>query len=341
MERKYLKDLVMLPSLSGYEFMTKQYIERTYGKDLIVRADSIGNQYLMLAEKDPGKPTIMISAHIDEIGYVLTHKNSDGLWEFRRRGGIDLKVTEGQVIDCWPDPINRPDWKVQGIIGKVPIHLEDPEARKKADTIHDLLIDFGDQEGPEIGSPCLPVKHWTELGSDLISAPGLDDKAGCAVILDVMMQMKSLLVKLDYNLVGVLMVQEEVGLRGANIAASKIDPDISIDLDVSFATDEGRSIKEIPAGSVKLGAGPILSYGPDKDFRLMKELASLGVKIQETVTSAGGTNTSAIQLNSRNAKTALISIPQRNMHTPVEVCSWSDLEACSDLLFKYLRKYRV
>jgi endoglucanase len=125
------------------------------------------------------------------------------------------------------------------------------------------------------------------------------------------------------------------------VAAAKIDPNVSIDLDVSFATDEGRSIKEIPAGSVKLGSGPILSYGPDKDFGLMKELAGLGVKIQETVTGAGGTNTSAIQLNSRNVKTALISIPQRNMHTPVEVCSWSDLEACSDLLFKYLRKYRV
>ena len=137
------------------------------------------------------------------------------------------------------------------------------------------------------------------------------------------------------------MVQEEVGLRGAKIAASRVDPDISIDLDVSFATDEGRSIKEIPAGSIKLGSGPILSYGPDKDYGLMKDLAGLGVKVQETVTSAGGTNTSAIQLNSRNVKTALISIPQRNMHTPVEVCSWSDLEACSDLLFKYLRKYRV
>jgi endoglucanase len=339
MERKCLKELVMLPSLSGYEFMTESYIKETYGKDLIVRADSIGNQYLMLAEKDPGKPTIMISAHIDEIGYVLTHKNTDGLWEFGRRGGIDLKVTEGQVIECWPDPLKRPDWKIQGVIGKVPIHLEESEERKTADTIYDLLIDFGGQPGPEIGSPCLPVKHWTELGPDLVSAPGLDDKAGCAVVLDVMMQMKD--IKLDYNLIGVLMVQEEVGLRGAKVAAAKIDPNVSIDLDVSFATDEGRNIKEIPAGSVKLGSGPILSYGPDKDFGLMKELAGLGVKIQETVTGSGGTNTSAIQLNSRNVKTALISIPQRNMHTPVEVCSWSDLEACSDLLFKYLRKYRV
>jgi endoglucanase len=339
MERKCLKELVMLPSLSGYEFMTESYIKETYGKDLIVRADSIGNQYLMLAEKDPDKPTIMISAHVDEIGYVLTHKNTDGLWEFGRRGGVDLKVTEGQVIECWPDPLKRPDWKIQGVIGKVPIHLEESEERKTADTIYDLLIDFGGQPGPEIGSPCLPVKHWTELGPDLVSAPGLDDKAGCAVVLDVMMQMKD--IKLDYNLIGVLMVQEEVGLRGAKVAAAKIDPNVSIDLDVSFATDEGRSIKEIPAGSVKLGSGPILSYGPDKDFGLMKELAGLGVKIQETVTGAGGTNTSAIQLNSRNVKTALISIPQRNMHTPVEVCSWSDLEACSDLLFKYLRKYRV
>ena len=338
MERKYLKDLVMLPSLSGYEFMTEKYIRETYGKDLIVRSDQIGHQYLMISEKDPDKPTIMISAHIDEIGYVLTHKNSNGLWEFSRRGGIDLKVTEGQVVECWPDPL-RPDWKIQGVIGKVPIHLEEPEARKQADTIYDLLIDFGEQTGPEIGSPCLPVKHWTELGPDLISAPGLDDKAGCAIVLDIMMQMKN--IKLDYNLIGVLMVQEEVGLRGAKVAAAKIDPDISIDLDVSFAVDEGRSIKEIPSGSVKLGAGPILSYGPDKDFVLMKELSKLGVKVQETVTSAGGTNTSAIQLNSRNVKTALVSIPQRNMHTPVEVCSWSDLESCSDLLFKYLKKYRV
>lgn len=176
MERKCLKDLIMLPSLSGYEFMTKSYIEETYGKDLIVRSDHIGNQYLLLTEKDPEKPTIMISAHIDEIGYVLTHKNSDGLWEFGRRGGIDLKVTEGQVIECWPDPINKPYWVIRGVIGKVPIHLEEPESRKKADTIHDLLIDFGGQEGPEIGSPCLPVKHWTELGPDLISAPVLTIK---------------------------------------------------------------------------------------------------------------------------------------------------------------------
>ena len=330
----------MLPSLSGFEFMTESYIQDTYGKDFVIRTDQIGNQYLWLTEKDPNKPTIMISAHIDEIGYVLTGKTPDGLWSFGRRGGIDLKVTEGQVVECWPDPIGNPGWTVKGVIGKTPIHLEEPESRKSVDQLDSLKIDFGGVEGPTIGCPVLPVKHWTELGPDLVSAPGLDDKAGVAVVLDVLKQLRRVS-DLTYNLVGVLMVQEEVGLRGATIAAARVNPEISIDLDVSFAADEGRSIKNLPAGSVKLAEGPLLSYGPDKDYRLMKKLAGLGVKVQECVTAAGGTNTSAIQLNSKNAKTALISIPQRNMHTPVEIVSWSDLESCSELLVKYLLEYRA
>ena len=349
MERSVLRELVMLPTPSGFEFLASQKLKEITGNPEI-SCDPLGNYYIWCAPKSNGnKPKIMISAHLDEIGAVITGETSEGLWRIGRRGGIDPKVLEGQVVWCYPDPIGKPDVKITGVIGKTAIHLEEQEARKKADELTDIYVDFGilqDSEKPCIGAPVVPEKHYIDLPGDFVCAPGLDDKAGIWVVLDVLDKIQEHIRNdrkgkpLDYDLVFVLCSQEEVGLRGANVAAQRIKPDISIDLDVSFAVDEGRGGNKIPAGSVKLGGGPLLSYGPDKDFRLMKELSGFSDKFQEQATSAGGTNTSILQLNSGGCKAALVSIPQRNMHTPVEICSWDDIEGCSKMIIGYLKNLK-
>ena len=343
MEKSVLKDLVMLPSPSGFEFMAENYIRSLeFTKEYIFEKDNIGNLYFWhrRSEEEETLPTekVMISAHLDEIGLTILSKTSDNLYRVGEIGGIDRKVLEGQRVWCYPDPIGNPKKVLKGVIGKTPIHLEKRKERDKVEEIEDIMVDFGElpfADEPGIGSPIVIEKHFTDLPGGLFAAPGLDDKAGIWVVLDLMDRLKD--TELSCDLVFVLMAQEETGLRGATIAARRVNPTVSIDLDVSFALDEGRPETYLPKETIKLGDGPILVYGPDKDYGLMKELKSLAPRVQESVSVSGGTNTWTIQLNSDDCKTALVSIPQRNMHTPVEVCAWKDLEACSDMIFNYIK----
>lgn len=332
MGKDLLKKLVMCPSPSGFEFMAHSIVsEELSGIAHRIWTDGIGNQYITLSEPVGTKPTVMLSAHLDEIGLQLAAEH-DGTWKVGRLGGIDPKTLVGSIVRVYTDPSDPGlPWK-PGVIGKKAIHLETPEEREKATKLKDLEVDFGGISGLSVGMPVVPDRVFTELGEDLVAAPGLDDKAGCAVVIDVLKRLAG--VELPVNLVAVLCAQEETGLRGAKIAAKALNPDYSIDLDVSFAGQRG----ELP-GEIKVGNGPIVMFGPDKDYHMSHALDSSSVPHQTEVSRAGGTNTAAIQENALDCRCALISIPEKSMHTAVEIVSMKDLEDCVLLILEYLNTF--
>ena len=339
MERKFLKTLVESASPSGFEFMALPVIQDVANKKgWILETDSIHNVYLRkpaTTTKTGPAQTVMISAHLDEIGMILSSPGKSGLWHFERLGGIDPKTLAGQKVRCYPDPLGDPKRYISGVVGKKAIHLETREERGKSPEIYDHVIDFGGITGLKPGLPVVPDKQWTDLGQDLFSAPGLDDKAGVWVVLEILDKVR---VPEDVELVCVLASQEETGLRGAKVAVQAVKPWLSIDIDVTHATDDGRSTDDYPF-EYKIGSGPILCYGPDNDYEIMSKLDSSKISHQTGAKEPGGTNTSAIQIWG-SCKTVLVSIPQRNMHTPVEICSWRDLEGTARIIIEYIEKLK-
>lgn len=338
MERKFLKTLVEAASPSGFEFMALPVIrEIANQKGWTLETDNIGNIYLRKpSEQSKPKNTprmVMVAAHLDEIGMILSAPGKSGLWHFERLGGIDPKTLAGQKVRCYQDPLGNPGDYISGVIGKKAIHLETSKERENVPELYEYAIDFGGITGLKPGLPVVPEKLWTDLGQDLFSAPGLDDKAGVWVALEVLDKVR---VPKGTELVCVLTAQEETGLRGARVAAQAVKPWLSIDIDVTHATDDGHEANDYPF-EYKIGSGPVLYYGPDNDYEVISKLDNSKISHQTGAKMPGGTNTSAIQIWG-SCKTALVSIPQRNMHTPVEICSWRDLEGSARIIIEYIEK---
>lgn len=341
MEEKFLEDLLKSCSLSGYEGpglrVFKEYCEKWGGS--LVYTDKIGNTGYGDLRRGGGDDLIMLSAHIDEIGYQVVHVTDSGMLTLSKIGGPDLKVMLGSEVWVGPN-------KVPGVIGKIPIHLE--EDRKSLSLkISDLLVDVGaeskeevEEMGIRIGNRVGFLPNYKKLGPNRIMSKGLDDKIGVYIVAEATKRLLG-----SYSLTGVVGVattQEEEGLRGATICSKNINPDISIDIDVTFATDEGRSgINVLEKGDIKLGKGPVIMCGPDKSERLVDIMYGIAKKhkipYQLGVSRSGGTNTCVIQEEARDCETALLSIPNRNMHTGVEVCDMRDVQAAIDLLVETVK----
>lgn len=239
---------------------------------------------------------------------------------------------------------------IKGVIGKKPIHVEyDDNSKNELIPIEDLLVDIGAEtkdEALEIIEPgsrvVFEANYIERLGKNRFASKGLDDKIGVFIVAEVLRNLAHTYTDLfdDYTFYGVANTQEEVGLRGAMVTSKRINPDVSIDIDVTFATDEGRGIKPESYGDIKLGKGPVIISGPDKSWELRKRMIDVAeletIPYQLAASYAGGTNTSAIQEGAMDCETILISIPQRNMHTQVEVCDYRDIEGAINLIYKTL-----
>jgi endoglucanase len=327
---------------SGHEGELREVIKGIFGS---TETDQIGNIYFGDLSKNPESSciTIMLSAHIDEVGFMVSSVTAQGFLKIVSAGGIDPKVLQGSTVKV----LGKNGSWIPGVIGKAPIHTERGPEREKAPGMSDLLVDIGVASKKEalglvrIGAYGVPDSTPNlEFGpkKDMIVSRGLDDKAGIYVVIRAVQELKEALKGTSARIIGVGCVQEEAGLRGAGLAVQKVRPDVSIDLDVTFASDEGRSqVKEEVYGDVGLGSGPVICYGGDKTESLVElirgkaEMPELGLSYQEIATRPGGTNTSKIQTG-WPCKTALLSIPLRNMHTQTEIVSWSDLEQTVTLL---------
>ncbi|MDD5728108.1 MAG: M42 family metallopeptidase, partial [Victivallales bacterium] len=299
-----------------------------------VETDVLGNTIGIL---NPGAAyTVMLAGHYDEIGFQVVYIDDGGLIYFRPNGGIDKLTVPGTEVE-----IAAADGKVPGVIGKKPIHLLKPAERDQAVELADMWIDIGaeDKKAAEkliqIGDPVAVKPNFQLIGKNRVMSKGLDDRIGAFVVAETMRALSRR--KLNVAVYGVGTVQEELGLRGATTSCYGIDPHVGFAIDVGFATD----IPDIPhklLGEIKLGKGPELNRSADNNVVLGKMLRRIAEKhkipYQEAAShrASGGTDTAQMQMTRAGVATALLSIPNRYMHTPVEVCDLRDAKGAVELL---------
>ena len=267
---------------------------------------------------------------------MVKHVTDEGFLYFAAVGGVDLAVLPGSKLTVWG--ANGP---VDAVIGRKPIHLMKPEERNggKLD-VGDLWIDIGAKDKAaalaqvQVGDVATYALGVSRLGDDLIAGPGLDDKVGAFVVMEALRLCHERRGELKVGLFSVATVAEEIGLRGATTSAYGIDPQVGIAVDVTHATDNPGADKKLH-GDVKIGGGPVISVGPNTNPKVGQMLlAAAGDRPvqRQAAPAATGTDANAMQLNRAGMATGLIGLPNRYMHTPVELCSLTDLENSAALL---------
>jgi len=338
----FLNILTDTPSPSGFETPVQKLIrERLENIADDVRTDVHGN---VISVINPGADLrVMLAGHCDEIGFMVQHVTDSpprGYVYFSAIGGIDPAIVAGQrvVIHSAKGPVN-------GVVGRKPIHMMEKEERGKPEKLHKLWIDIGAKDEKDalksiaIGDPITFDVGLRQLKNNLLAARGFDDRIGAFVVVETMKRLKGK--KLDVAVYGVSTVQEEIGLRGARTSAFGIDPHVGIAVDVGFASDYPSADKK-RIGDVKVGKGPILNRGANINpvvGRMLVDVAG-AKKIPYQMTGsprATGTDANVMQINRAGAATALVSVPNRYMHTPVEVVSKDDVDNCIKLLAEFCR----
>jgi endoglucanase len=334
----FLKALLEAPSPSGYEQPAAK-LWRDYVKDSVdeLIPDVHGNSIAIINPKAEFK--IMLAGHIDEIGLIITHIDEKGYIYTAQIGGMDPALLVGQRVKIMTDK-----GPILGVIGRKAIHQMQPDERKKGVEMENIWVDIGAENKKEaekrvqVGDPIVVDVECRTLNGDKIVSRAMDDKAGAFVVAEVLKSLEKK--KLNVCVVGVATVQEEVGLRGATTSSYRVHPDAGIAIDVTFASDHPETDPK-KLGTVKLGKGPVLHRGPNINPVMEKEFFKVAKakKIPYQLTAearATGTDANAIQLCRGGTATALISVPNRYMHTPVEVISLKDLDGCVKLITEFL-----
>ena len=333
----FLKRILTTPSVTGFEEPV-QGVVRDYVASFAdsVRTDIHGN---VIAARNSDAPfRVMLAGHCDQIGLIVNYIDKEGFIYVLTVGGWDIQNLVGVRVKIWSG--NGP---IDGIIGKKPIHLMDDEDRKKVPKIRDIWIDIGAKDQEEaaqmvsVGDPITVELEYRDLRNNMIAAPATDDKAGVWVVMEALRRMDA--AKLNVGVFAVSTVQEEIGVRGAITSAFGIDPHVGIATDVTFATD-CPTVEKKENGDVKLGGGPVLTRGPNITTKLANALVEVAKQheIPVQIVAEGkvtGTDARAIQVNRSGVATALISIPNRYMHTPVEMISLLDIDHAADLMARY------
>ncbi|MBS4536259.1 M42 family metallopeptidase [Clostridium sp. D2Q-14] len=331
-----LKRLTEASGVSGNEKEVRDIIIdeiKDYVDDYEI--DKIGNIIVHKKGMKNG-PKLLLAAHMDEVGLMVSDIKDSGLIKFITVGGIDKRVLVSKRVNIGKN-------KIPGVIGAKPIHLQKPDERKKALDLKQLYIDIGTYSKEEteklikIGDYITFDSDYVEFGDNLIKAKALDDRVGCSILIKLLQS------DIEYDLYASFTVMEEVGLRGAGPAAFKVNPDISIILEGTTCADLSDIDEHLKA--TKLGDGPAISL-IDKTTYFDKELRKLLVNVakenninfQYRKTSVGGNDSGSIHLLKEGSKTIAISVPCRNIHSPINVMNKLDYEDTSKLLELYLRK---
>ena len=330
----FLKAIQETPSPSGFEQPVQRIIRKRM-KPFAERIETDVHGNVIAALNPQGAPRVMLAGHCDQIGMMVQYLDDNGYIFFTQIGGIDPTVVPGSRV-----VIHTKHGPVDGVIGRRPIHVLKPEERGGKVELRELWVDIGAKNKKEaaqvvnIGDPITFRLGLVHLGNDLVASPALDNKCGTFVVMEALRLCS--IKKIKCALFAVSTVQEEIGLRGATTACFGLDPQVGIAVDVTHATDYPDIDKRVN-GEIKTGAGPTIVTGPNINPPLEKLLVTTAKakRIAHQMEAApGGTRTdaSAIQLNRSGVATALVGIPNRYMHTPVEVVSLGDLEAAAKLV---------
>jgi len=335
----FLEELLSVPSPSGFEQPAQKVIRKYLaGAADEVKTDVHGN---VIAALNTGARTrVMLAGHVDEIGLMVTQITDKGYIYFSSIGGVDPSLVPGQRVH-----VHTVKGDILGVVGKKPIHHMDEEDRKRVPKMRDLWIDIGARDKKEaekhvaVGD-CVTMAHGFErLLNGLVAARGFDDRIGAFVVAETLRALAGK--KLPVAVYAVSTVQEEIGLRGARTSAYGIDPHAGIAVDVGFATDFPDADQRT-YGEIYVGKGPIIARGANINPVLGKLIETTARKNKIPVQIAGepratGTDANAIQINRAGAAAALVSVPNRYMHTPVEVLSLDDTENAVKLLAETMR----
>ena len=340
---EFLQQLVAAPSPSGYE-QPAQRIFRSYIAPFCqVTSDVIGNVFGVIEGAGENRPRVMLVGHSDEIGLQVRYLDDNGFIYFSAIGGVDPHITPGLRVH-----VHTASGTLNGVIGKRPIHLIEPKERDTVTKLDAQYIDIGVADKKEaqalvrVGDPITFAVSLERLSGDRVTSRGFDDKAGSFVVAEVLRRVAALPARLAIDLYGVSSVQEEVGLRGGSTSSYSVNPDIGICVEVDFATDQ-PDVDKKHNGEVGLGKGPILPRGCNINPALFDLLSSTAEKenipVQYTgIARATGTDANVMQISRGGVATALVKLPLRYMHTPVETLSLSDLEGAIDLIVATLAR---
>ena len=335
--KTFFQRILETPSPSGYEQPVQRLVrEYVSGFADEVTTDLHGN---VIACCNPGaKLRVMFAGHADQIGLLVTHINDEGFIYTNTIGGWDPQQLIGQRMTIY-----SADGPVPAVIARKPIHLLDQDERKQVVKTKDMWLDIGAKKKEEaaevvrVGDPITLELGYQEMRNGLANSPGMDDKSGLWVCLEALRRAKSS--ALEVSLYAVSTVQEEIGLRGATTSAYGVNPQVGIAVDVTHATD-CPTIDKNQEGDVKLGGGPVIYRGPNMNpvvVEHLREAADNGdIKCQWAASGRGtGTDANAMQLSRAGVAAGLVSVPNRYMHSAVEMISLEDLDACADLLARF------
>ena len=338
----FLRKLLDTPGPSGFE-TGPAGVWRAEAEQFAteVSADVKGNS--QAAINSGGMPRVMLAGHIDEIGLMIVHVDDDGFLYFSTIGGWDSQVLVGQRVI-----VVTKDGRVDGVIGKKPIHLIKKEDRDKVSKITDLWIDIGAPSRDEallrvrVGDPAVLQAPMQSFPGGRIVSRSIDNRIGAFVVLEALR-----LLAADPPSSGVYAVatsQEEISWTGggARTSATSIEPFVAIVVDVTHATDH-PDVEKKEVGDFRLGGGPVLSRGSAVNqvvFDLLVQTAE-AENISYAVAAAPGytgTDADSIHTAHRGIATGLVSVPSRYMHSPNEMVDLKDLESASKLLAGFARR---
>ncbi|MSU33597.1 MAG: M42 family peptidase [Pedosphaera sp.] len=333
---QFLKSLVNTPSPTGHEArglkLWRDYVQPFAGETF---SDAYGNTVAVLNKG--GGPRVMLAAHADEIAMTVNFITPEGFVHVRRTGGVDPAITKAQRVT-----IHSQGGPIKGVVGNVAIHLTKADTDPKPPKIHELFIDIGVASKRDalkllrIGDPVTLSDEFEFLRDDLAVARAFDNRAGTWAVAEALRILKAGEKKLDCEVCAVANIQEEVGLFGARQIAYSLKPDIAIVVDVTHATD-CPTIDQRQHGEIKLGGGPTLTRGGPNHHEVVTRLEQVAARKRialqyEAMSNSSGTDTDVIFWTRGGIPSALVSLPLRYMHSPVEVVSLKDLEVIPELL---------
>lgn len=321
---KTLKELCLLNGISGDESCVREYIIEKIRDKCDYSVDNLGNITAFRKGKKTPEKKLMIAAHMDEVGLIVTSVRSDGTLTFETVGGIDSAVIIGKRVKIGKNGLS-------GVVGSKAIHKLSAEEREKAPKISDLYIDFGAADKAEAekyvsAGECFYFdSEFMEFGNNRIKSKAIDDRAGCALMLRLIEE------EPEYDTFFVFNVQEEIGLRGSTVSAFSLQPDIAIVLEATTAADIDGA--DGAAKVCTINGGPVVSF-MDRSTMYDKELYKTafetakenGIKCQTKSMIAGGNDSGAIHISGKGVRTIAVSLPCRYLHSPSCVISKQDFD---------------
>jgi len=338
-DHKLLKKIVEAPGVSGYEFLGVRDVVIEAFKNYVdeIRVDKLGN---VIARRKGDGPKVMLAAHMDQIGLIVTHIEKSGFLRVAPIGGIDPRTLIAQRFKVWVDKGKF----IYGVGGSVPPHIQKPEDRKKAPDWDQIFIDIGAEskdEAEEMGVRIGTIITWDgrleRLGKHRLVSIAFDDRIAVYTLVETARKLS----ETNADIYFVATVQEEVGLRGARTSAFGIDPDYGFAIDVTIAADvpgtpEHKQVTQLGKGTaIKIMDRSVICH--PEIVRWMEGLAKrYEIPYQWDIILGGGTDAGAIHLNKAGVPTGAISIPSRYIHSNAEVVDERDVDASVELMVKVL-----